>query len=253
MAIPIQIRRGLGVNVAGASASDGEPLWATDTHELWVSQSGTKYRVGGSALPDPVTADHGGTGQTSLAAHGVLVGAGTGAVSVTGPGTAGQVLVSGGAGADPAFTTVLDLGSVGGGNTLTTYSGTTANAYATVFSVSRGDGVLGTLTVKNTGAGAVTFKRTVTDAFGVTAADTPGMTGGQTAIWDLDSLTVSDTFGGSGLTAMPPLTAFALEAKSAIPGSPATYGVALALTATGGAVSLSRYLAQALAMASFRG
>lgn len=46
---------------------------------------------------------HGGTGAVTLATHGLVVGNGTSAVSVTGPGTAGQVLTSNGASADPTF------------------------------------------------------------------------------------------------------------------------------------------------------
>lgn len=49
---------------------------------------------------------NGGTGATTLAAHGVLVGNGTSAVAVTSAGTAGQVLTSNGASADPTFQTL---------------------------------------------------------------------------------------------------------------------------------------------------
>lgn len=45
----------------------------------------------------------GGTGVSTLAAHGVVIGEGTSAVAVTGAGTAGQVLTSNGASADPTF------------------------------------------------------------------------------------------------------------------------------------------------------
>lgn len=45
----------------------------------------------------------GGTGDVSLTAHGVLVGAGTSSVAVTSAGTSGQVLTSNGASADPTF------------------------------------------------------------------------------------------------------------------------------------------------------
>lgn len=45
----------------------------------------------------------GGLGVGTLAAHGVLIGNGTSAVNVTGAGTAGQVLTSNGASADPTF------------------------------------------------------------------------------------------------------------------------------------------------------
>ena len=45
----------------------------------------------------------GGTGQPTLAAHGVLIGSGTSAINVTGTGTAAQILTSNGASADPTF------------------------------------------------------------------------------------------------------------------------------------------------------
>lgn len=57
----------------------------------------------GGSLPDPVTVAHGGTGDTTLAAHGVLIGAGTSPVNVTGAGTTGQVLTSNGPTSDPTF------------------------------------------------------------------------------------------------------------------------------------------------------
>jgi hypothetical protein len=59
----------------------------------------------GSALPDPVTVAHGGTGDVTLTAHGVLIGEGTSAVAATSAGTSGQVLTSNGASADPTFQT----------------------------------------------------------------------------------------------------------------------------------------------------
>jgi hypothetical protein len=54
----------------------------------------------------PLAVGSGGTGATTLTAHGVLLGNGTGAVAVTGAGTAGQVLTSNGAAADPTFQTL---------------------------------------------------------------------------------------------------------------------------------------------------
>jgi len=47
----------------------------------------------------------GGTGRTTLTNHGVLVGAGTTAITQLAAGSAGQVLQSGGASADPAYST----------------------------------------------------------------------------------------------------------------------------------------------------
>lgn len=51
----------------------------------------------------PVKVVDGGTGQTSLSAHCVLLGEGTGGISVAAQGTAGQVLTSQGASSDPAM------------------------------------------------------------------------------------------------------------------------------------------------------
>jgi len=55
------------------------------------------------AKPVPVVI--GGTGDTTLTAHGVLLGEGTSAISATATGSAGQVLLSGGSSADPSYVT----------------------------------------------------------------------------------------------------------------------------------------------------
>ena len=54
-------------------------------------------------LTTPLSTAQGGTGVVSPTAHGVLIGEGASAVSSVGPGTAGQALISGGAGADPSY------------------------------------------------------------------------------------------------------------------------------------------------------
>lgn len=56
-----------------------------------------------SALSTPLSVAQGGSGRATLAAHGVLIGNGTTGILVTGAGTAGQVLTSNGASADPTF------------------------------------------------------------------------------------------------------------------------------------------------------
>ncbi len=61
--------------------------------------SGTLAFASVGALP---VAD-GGTGQTTLAADGVLIGNGTGGITVTAAGNAGEVLTSNGAGSDPTY------------------------------------------------------------------------------------------------------------------------------------------------------
>jgi hypothetical protein len=57
----------------------------------------------GAGLALPITPTNGGTGLSTLTAHGVLIGEGTGNVVPTAAGTPGQMLSSGGALADPSF------------------------------------------------------------------------------------------------------------------------------------------------------
>ena len=59
-----------------------------------------------------LTVAQGGTGVSTLTDHGVVLGSGTGAVSVTGAGTSGQVLTSNGAVADPTFQDAAGAGGL---------------------------------------------------------------------------------------------------------------------------------------------
>lgn len=54
-------------------------------------------------LTNPLAVGSGGTGASTLTDHGVLIGSGTAAISVTGVGSLGQVLSSNGPGVDPSF------------------------------------------------------------------------------------------------------------------------------------------------------
>lgn len=74
----------------------------------------------GTAIP--VT--NGGTGATTLTNHGVLLGQGTGTIVATAAGSAGQVLQSGGAGADPSFSTATYPATATGTGTILRADGT---------------------------------------------------------------------------------------------------------------------------------
>lgn len=87
----------------GPTATSGIPL---------VSQGSAAYPQFSTAV-----VAGGGTGQTTLTAHGVLFGEGTAAVNQSTAGTAGQPLLSGGASADPNWGT---LNASNGGTGLTT-------------------------------------------------------------------------------------------------------------------------------------
>ncbi len=65
-----------------------------------------------------VGVEYGGTGASELADHGVVLGSGTDPVSVTAAGTSGQVLISGGASADPDWAALPATGVVGTAVTL---------------------------------------------------------------------------------------------------------------------------------------
>jgi hypothetical protein len=70
--------------------------------------------------PKVLVVAEGGTGVATLTSHGVLLGAGTGNVAATAAGSAGQVLQSGGASADPAYSTATYPATAGtSGNVLT--------------------------------------------------------------------------------------------------------------------------------------
>lgn len=84
--------------------------------------------VSGGASADPsfttAVVAGGGTGQVTLTNHGVLVGAGTSAITQLAAGTAGQVLQSGGASADPAYSTATYPLTAGTSGNIITSNGT---------------------------------------------------------------------------------------------------------------------------------
>lgn len=93
-----------------------------DLDDAVTKAGGYIYRAGGTDVP---VAD-GGTGVSTLTDHGVLLGSGAAAVTVTAVGTDGQVLI-GATGADPAFATITSTGSTiaftPGANTLNMETG----------------------------------------------------------------------------------------------------------------------------------
>lgn len=88
------------LNNVAPSATSGVPV---------ISQGASAQPIFGTAV-----VAGGGTGQVTLTNHGVLVGAATAAITQLAAGTAGQVLQSGGASADPAYSTATYPASSGG-------------------------------------------------------------------------------------------------------------------------------------------
>ncbi len=71
-----------------------------------------------------ITVPFGGTGRATLTNHGVLVGAATSAITQLAAGSAGQVLQSGGASADPAYSTATYPSTAGTNLNVLTSDGT---------------------------------------------------------------------------------------------------------------------------------
>lgn len=78
------------------------PASTADVTITLPNSTGTLYISGGT----DVTVPDGGTGVSTITNHGVVIGQAASAIVATTAGTAGQVLVSGGASADPAFAVV---------------------------------------------------------------------------------------------------------------------------------------------------
>lgn len=95
-----------GIASVAPSATSGVPL---------ISQGASANPTFGTAV-----VAGGGTGRTTLTNHGVLVGAATSAITQLATGSANQVLLSGGASADPTWSTATYPATAGtSGNVLT--------------------------------------------------------------------------------------------------------------------------------------
>jgi|ERR1041385_481640 hypothetical protein len=73
---------------------------------------------------NPIAVGTGGSGQSTLTNHGVLIGASTSGITQLGAGTAGQAVRSGGASADPAYTTATYPSTAGTSTNVLTSDGT---------------------------------------------------------------------------------------------------------------------------------
>lgn len=103
-------RSALGVDAAGTDNSTNVTLAGALDYVTIIGQAITRNAVDltTDTTGDLAVAD-GGTGESSFTDHGVMLGSGGGALSVTGTGVSGEVLTSNGSGDDPTFQSVSGL------------------------------------------------------------------------------------------------------------------------------------------------
>lgn len=197
----------VGTLTMGALAVDnisisGNTISSTDTNgDINLTPDGTGEVVAANlTLTAALTVANGGTGATTLTDHGIVLGSGTAAVSVTAVGTNNQILI-GQTGADPIWTTNLSLPG-----TLTVNSGLTTLSTLTVVGTTNinasgagvttiGTGGTGAVNIGNaTGNTAVTGELTTTVAIGVASGGT-----------GLQTITDHGVMVGSGTGAVTPL------------------------------------------------
>lgn len=152
---------GSGDVVGPASATDGSVV-------LYNGTTGKIVKTGTA----PVSS--GGTGATTLTAHGVVIGAGTSAIAVTTAGTAGQVLTSNGASADPTFQAAAG-GGIGGS------TGATDNAILAADGTGGATVQARDITVSDVSAASVTLATTVGNALAIAATAPTATTGASQA------------------------------------------------------------------------
>jgi hypothetical protein len=151
----LQVTAGNALAVAALNAVSHQ--WVSSFNASGVPQL---TQPGFSDLSGNATAAQGGTGRTTLTAHAVLLGEGTSNVAFATIGTAGQLLVDQGAGADPAFTAMSGDATISNAGALTIGTNAVTNAKAAQMAA-------GTLKGNNTGGTANAADLTVAQAQGL--------------------------------------------------------------------------------------
>ena len=175
-----------------------------------------------TGLTTPLSVAQGGTGESTFTTHGVLIGNGTGGLSIVAPGTAGQVLTAN-TGADPTFQTP----SVGSG-TVTSVSGSGGTTGLTLTGGPiTGVGTLtlgGTLAVVNGGTGVATITGipigTGTAALGIAVAGSDYVSPSVAT-----DFTATQTFAGS--TSVPAMLLFNAAEVATVSATAATGTIVL--------------------------
>lgn len=137
-----------GITSVAPSSTSGVPV---------ISQGSSSDPVFGTAV-----VAGGGTGQTTLTNHGVLVGAATSAITQLAAGSAGQVLQSGGASADPAYSTATYPVTAGTSGNLLKSDGTN---FVSSSAAGAGASLVLIQSQGGSGVGSVTFTTGITSTY----------------------------------------------------------------------------------------
>ncbi len=115
----------VGTNGQVLTLAAGIPSWATPTTGTVTSVSGTANQVAvATGTTTPVISLVGPYTPATYTAHGVLIGEGTSSIVALAAGSAGQVLQSGGASADPTYSTATYPSTATGTGTILRADGT---------------------------------------------------------------------------------------------------------------------------------
>ena len=122
-------------NVLTSNGAGALPTWqASATSGTVTSVSGTANQVSvANGTTTPVISLIGPYTPATYTAHGVLIGEGTSSIAALGSGSAGQVLQSGGASADPAYSTATYPATASGTGTLLIADGTNWSATTSTY------------------------------------------------------------------------------------------------------------------------
>lgn len=180
-------------------------LWVNTVSEnVWVmtQPAGVWSQLEASGGGSIVTVPNGGTGVGTLAAHGVVVGEGTSAVAVVGPGAVGTVLAGNGGSADPSFQLIpaLNIVDVTGTSQAmaanTTYIADNAGLVTFTLPATAAQGT--EITISGNGAGGWTIAQNASQVIKMNSqTTTTGVNGSLSSTNRFNSLTMVATVGGA--------------------------------------------------------
>jgi hypothetical protein len=196
----LQLANSGSANIVTIQAPTGSNAWTmtlpstagTADYVLTTNGSGvtTWSQVSGGGIVGIVGVPNGGTGLTALTQHGVLIGNAANNINVTAAGSAGQVLTSGGASADPTWTTATFPSTATSTGTILRADGTNWSATTSTYPTTSSAGTI----LASGSANAITATATPTLGVAGTTAGTLGLSGATSGVVTLQTASVAGTW-----------------------------------------------------------